>query len=541
MRLVAHVQSCRHMEASSRFRLSSSNACERLRPHLPQYYLSPEICTSQPYNHKSDVWGLGCLIYELAAQKRPFEASSITSLVRRILRGKMDPLPAIYSTSMHDLVAALLQQRPSSRPSVAQLLGLPMMRRHLDRMIARYGAHNIPYLELVLPSPVPSLSDPAILRSAAAPPVTASLPPPAAVAPSPQVRPSPAAASAAPAAIPASRSSPAPKSIAHPVVAHPIMGDVAAPGAGAHDAGGRGLVRVAAEADAPTSHLRWQGRQSGLPVTSAPLAGAGAGSRPASLSRHSPAAPPASNRDGVAAYCAVLRDVNFIAPSRLLAHAASATAASDDKGPAPQSSATDHLLGEPSVPVVATSGVQVTAAAVTTRQARVALSAAVPAPTAPSADVGLVLAVESLREMLSCGDSDGAPVLPVVLAKASFADASWEDWYDRGRAIFAAQWRTRGPATSEVRGDTFSDALARWVGAVKADDSAAAAAWIRPGDDVPPHGASGCGRLPLACGAAPVAGVTPRLRLCDACSRSHARLLFHLLVGEAMAYAGVRV
>ena len=29
------------------------------------YYMSPEVCESKPYTFKSDVWALGCVLYEL--------------------------------------------------------------------------------------------------------------------------------------------------------------------------------------------------------------------------------------------------------------------------------------------------------------------------------------------------------------------------------------------------------------------------------------------------------------------------------------------
>jgi len=44
------------------------------------YYLSPEICRSQPYNHKSDMWALGVVVYELATLKRPFEVPCFATL-----------------------------------------------------------------------------------------------------------------------------------------------------------------------------------------------------------------------------------------------------------------------------------------------------------------------------------------------------------------------------------------------------------------------------------------------------------------------------
>ena len=28
------------------------------------YYLSPELCANKPYNKQSDVWALGCILYE---------------------------------------------------------------------------------------------------------------------------------------------------------------------------------------------------------------------------------------------------------------------------------------------------------------------------------------------------------------------------------------------------------------------------------------------------------------------------------------------
>ena len=40
------------------------------------YYLSPEMCEEKPYNEKSDIWALGCVLYELCTFKYPFEANN---------------------------------------------------------------------------------------------------------------------------------------------------------------------------------------------------------------------------------------------------------------------------------------------------------------------------------------------------------------------------------------------------------------------------------------------------------------------------------
>lgn len=44
-------------------------------------YISPELCEGKPYNQKSDIWALGCVLYELASLKRAFEAAVRTFLI----------------------------------------------------------------------------------------------------------------------------------------------------------------------------------------------------------------------------------------------------------------------------------------------------------------------------------------------------------------------------------------------------------------------------------------------------------------------------
>ncbi|XP_042620406.1 serine/threonine-protein kinase Nek5 [Cyprinus carpio] len=45
------------------------------------YYLSPEICENRPYNNKTDIWSLGCVLYELCTLRHPFEGSNLKQLV----------------------------------------------------------------------------------------------------------------------------------------------------------------------------------------------------------------------------------------------------------------------------------------------------------------------------------------------------------------------------------------------------------------------------------------------------------------------------
>ncbi len=61
------------------------------------YYLSPEMCEEKPYNEKTDVWAMGCLIYELCTGKHPFEAQNQAALALKIVMGKYSPIPNHYS------------------------------------------------------------------------------------------------------------------------------------------------------------------------------------------------------------------------------------------------------------------------------------------------------------------------------------------------------------------------------------------------------------------------------------------------------------
>lgn len=89
------------------------------------YYLSPEICNESPYNEKSDIWALGCVVYELATYKHPFEAKSLPRLVAKIMVAEYEPVSrARYSESFCMLVKTMLSVDPECRPTAASIIEL---------------------------------------------------------------------------------------------------------------------------------------------------------------------------------------------------------------------------------------------------------------------------------------------------------------------------------------------------------------------------------------------------------------------------------
>ncbi len=89
------------------------------------YYLSPEICQDIPYNYKSDVWALGCILYELCTYRHPFEAKSQGALILKILRNTPAPIHTNYSSDLQNLIDSLLEKDGEIRPSCYDILTTP--------------------------------------------------------------------------------------------------------------------------------------------------------------------------------------------------------------------------------------------------------------------------------------------------------------------------------------------------------------------------------------------------------------------------------
>ena len=92
------------------------------------YYMSPEILASERYTLQSDIWSLGCIMYELCARVPPFNGNSYLELVQRIKVGMFPEIPAMYSPELQSVIKSCLKVNPDSRPTTRKLLNLPSIR-----------------------------------------------------------------------------------------------------------------------------------------------------------------------------------------------------------------------------------------------------------------------------------------------------------------------------------------------------------------------------------------------------------------------------
>lgn len=99
------------------------------------YYVPPEIWENTPYNNKSDIWSLGCILYELCTLKHPFQANSWKSLILKICQGSVSPLPSHYSYELQHLIKQMFKRNPSHRPSATTLLSRGVLARLIQRCL----------------------------------------------------------------------------------------------------------------------------------------------------------------------------------------------------------------------------------------------------------------------------------------------------------------------------------------------------------------------------------------------------------------------
>jgi serine/threonine protein kinase len=86
------------------------------------YYASPEVWKDKPYDSKSDIWSLGCVIYEMTTLKPPFRAEDMDGLYKKVIKGSYSKIGDNYSKQLSGAIKMMLQVNPANRPDADQLL-----------------------------------------------------------------------------------------------------------------------------------------------------------------------------------------------------------------------------------------------------------------------------------------------------------------------------------------------------------------------------------------------------------------------------------
>ena len=92
------------------------------------YYMSPEQIEEKNYNEKSDIWSLGCLLYEMATFRPPFQAKNQIMLALRIKEGKIERINRRYSNELWKAICLMMNTNYEKRPSTRELMNISEIR-----------------------------------------------------------------------------------------------------------------------------------------------------------------------------------------------------------------------------------------------------------------------------------------------------------------------------------------------------------------------------------------------------------------------------
>ncbi|NXR36350.1 NEK11 kinase, partial [Zosterops hypoxanthus] len=98
------------------------------------YYMSPEVLKHQGYNTKSDIWSLGCILYEMCCMNHAFTGQNFLSVVLKIVEGETPSLPDRYPSKLNAVLCSMLSKNPSLRPAAAEILKSPYIDEQLKKI-----------------------------------------------------------------------------------------------------------------------------------------------------------------------------------------------------------------------------------------------------------------------------------------------------------------------------------------------------------------------------------------------------------------------
>ena len=89
--------------------------------------MSPEQLINGKYCEKSDIWGLGSLLFEMSTFQIPYKAQNNMAMAMKIKNSKLDRIPSKYSNELFRVICWCLSKNFEERPSVDDLLNLPQI------------------------------------------------------------------------------------------------------------------------------------------------------------------------------------------------------------------------------------------------------------------------------------------------------------------------------------------------------------------------------------------------------------------------------
>ncbi|KAJ8290817.1 hypothetical protein GJAV_G00017900 [Gymnothorax javanicus] len=104
------------------------------------YYMSPEALSHQGYNSKSDIWSLGCILYEMCCLEHAFNGHSFLAVVMKIVEGETPALPEKYSEELNSVMQSMLSKDPDQRLSAGDMLKMKFIEENMQSIKHKFSS-----------------------------------------------------------------------------------------------------------------------------------------------------------------------------------------------------------------------------------------------------------------------------------------------------------------------------------------------------------------------------------------------------------------
>ena len=111
------------------------------------YYASPEVWMNKPYSYKSDLWSIGCIIYELCELRPPFTGSDMDELFINVCKGKIERINKVYSDDLWNMINMLLKVDVEKRVDCNQFLESQLIKNKIKEMKSNDNFINNEFLD----------------------------------------------------------------------------------------------------------------------------------------------------------------------------------------------------------------------------------------------------------------------------------------------------------------------------------------------------------------------------------------------------------
>ncbi|EDW82670.1 uncharacterized protein Dwil_GK10114 [Drosophila willistoni] len=102
------------------------------------HYMSPELVKGRQYDRKSDVWSVGCLIYEMCALQPPFRGRVFEQLTKKITQGEFNGIPKVFSSDLQEIISFMLSVDHEERPGIEVIIRHPLVVRNIKDLEGDY-------------------------------------------------------------------------------------------------------------------------------------------------------------------------------------------------------------------------------------------------------------------------------------------------------------------------------------------------------------------------------------------------------------------